>query len=206
MKLLHAIQRVPGRRLPELAEEAGIHINTAREHLHVLETEGLISSRTLSTGARGRPPVVFDPVRLPEVNRNADRRAAQAQSTGDLMRRIDPSLDESEKLGIEALHQIDTLYSHLDDVGFRPEFDSEDLEFELKPCPFHELLDEHGAIVCAVHARLIQDQLEQVTGPLSIRELQPFVTPHQCRIALSHAEDPEAGERPPKAGHAGTTG
>lgn len=200
VKLLHAVQRAPGRRLQELADEAGIHLNTAREHLHVLETEGLIACRRLSTGTRGRPPVAYYPVQQPEVNEHADRRAARAQSTGDLLRRLDPSLDQSERFGVEGQHQIDALYSHLDDVGFEPEFDEEDLGFDLQPCPYHDLIEKHGSLVCSVHARLLQDQLEQVKGPLSVERLQPFVTPHQCRVTLSHAEEermsPEAPDAP----------
>lgn len=191
VKLLHAIQRLPGRRLQELAEEAGIHANTAREHLHVLEEEGLITSRTLSTGERGRPPVVFEPVRFPEASEQADRRVARAQSTGDLLRRIDPSLDRSDALGIDAQHQLDAVYSHLEDVGLDPELDTEDLGFDVRPCTYHELIEKHGSLVCSVHARLIQDQLDLVPGPLHVEEMRSFVTPHSCRIVLGNADDPQ---------------
>lgn len=214
IRLLHAVQRVPGRRLEELAEEASIHINTTREHLHVLEDEGLIASRQLSTGSRGRPPVVFDPVRLPEENPNAERRAARAQSTGDLLRRIHPSLDRSEELGVEAQHQLDILHSHLEDVGLDPEFDSEELGFDVRPCTYHELIEKHGTVVCSVHARLIQDQLDQVDGPVRVEEMRSFVTPHQCRIVLATDEDRplgpgewrKTGAKPNEPGSASGTG
>lgn len=200
VKLLDAIQRIPGRRLPELAEEAGIHLNTAREHLHVLEDEGLIVSRPISTGSRGRPPVVFDPVQAPEISVQADRRTAHAQSTGDLLRRLQPGLDQSAELGVDAQHQIDTLYSHLEDAGLNPELDTENLGFDVRPCAYHDLLEAHGAVICSVHARLIQAQLDQVPGPLRVQELQSFVTPHRCRIAL------ELPDAPPEEGRACSTG
>lgn len=198
VRLLHAIQSVPGRKLQELAEEADLHVNTAREHLHVLETEGLIVSRPLSTGSRGRPPVVFDPVSTSETNPHADRRTAQAKSTGDLLRRMDPSLDHAQKIGADAQYQLDALYSHLDDAGFEPELDLDGLEFNLQPCTYHELIETHGEMICAVHARLIQDQLDQVGGPLEVENFEPFVTPHQCRVSLGTGEAPclNAGSMP----------
>lgn len=197
VRLLHAVQRIPGRRLHELAEEAGLHINTAREHLHVLEDEGLISSYPVSTGTRGRPPVVFEPVGRAEMNPRADRRAAQAQAQGDLLRRIDPSLDRSDALGADAQHQLDALYSHLDDVGLEPEFADDNLDIAMQPCNFHELIDENGSVVCDVHAKLIRDQLRQVPGPLRMSELHPFVTEHRCRLVLEQREGAPAADDPP---------
>ena len=188
VKLLHAVQQRPGRRLHELAEEVGLHVNTAREHLHVLEDEGLVSSRPVSTGVRGRPPVVFDPVRRASMNPRADRRAVRAQAQGDLLRRIDPSLDRSASLGPEGQHQLDTLYSHLEDVGLEPELDRDSLDIAMHPCNFHELLDENGEVVCDVHAKLIRDQLRLVPGPLRMGELRPFVTEHRCRLTLERRE------------------
>lgn len=206
LKLLHAVQRKPGRRLHELAEEAGIHVNTAREHLHVLEDEGFIVSRTLSTGSRGRPPVVFEPVRRAAENPHADRRAAHAQEQGDLLRRIDPSLDRSAALGVEGQHQLDALYSHLDDAGLEPELDDESLDITMQPCNYPELIDENGAVVCAVHAKLVRDQLRQVPGPLRMRALVPFVTDHACRLLLERRAGEGTGESTGESDGAGPGG
>src|SRR5699024_289201 len=62
LRLLQAVQRKPGRRLSDLAEAAGVHINTARDHLRVLEDEGLVVSAPVDTGRRGRPPLGYSPV------------------------------------------------------------------------------------------------------------------------------------------------
>ena len=66
--LLGAVQNHPGSRLKELANEVGLHINTARDHLRVLIDEGFIFLQPESTGARGRPPMVYHPVDDPEAN------------------------------------------------------------------------------------------------------------------------------------------
>lgn len=188
LKLLYAVQQRPGRKLEELAEEAGLHLNTAREHLQLLENEGFIVSRTVATGKRGRPPVVFDPVKHANVNTNADRRAAHAQDMGDLLRRISDTPEESASLTIEAEHQVDTIYTHLDDAGFEPEVEADGVTLSMRPCKYHLLIDEYGSVVCSVHAMLIQDQLDQVEGPLRLESMAPFVEPHRCQIVLGPGE------------------
>lgn len=197
LKLLHAVQKLPGRRLQELADEVNLHVNTAREHLQVLEDEGLVVSRPVDTGVRGRPPMVFDPVKRAEVNESADRYAVRAQEQGDLLRRIEPGLDQSEKIGSEAQHQVDVLYTHLEDSGFAPVPGDDGLSFDLHPCVYHALIAEQGTLVCAVHANLVRDQLEQVSGPLKLDELQPFVTPHLCKLKLGARQNAAALEEDP---------
>ncbi|MGX1694265.1 helix-turn-helix domain-containing protein [Microbacterium keratanolyticum] len=63
LRLLQSIQRVPGRRAGELASECGMPLNTARDHLRALENDGLIRSETAHVSTRGRPPIIFFPVR-----------------------------------------------------------------------------------------------------------------------------------------------
>ena len=49
--LLGAVQNHPGSRLKELADEAGLHINTACDHLRVLVDEGFVYLQSESTGS-----------------------------------------------------------------------------------------------------------------------------------------------------------
>ncbi len=189
VKLLHEVQHTPGQKLDELATAVGLHINTARDHLRVLEDEGLIVSRPITTGSRGRPPVVFETVREPGVNPQADLRVADSQAKGDLLRRIYPVLDKSEEIGVDAQHQLDTLYTHLEDVGLEPELDEDAMGLSMVPCAQFDVAEGASSEVCAVHARLIQDQLSQVPGPLRMTKLQPFVTPEQCRVTLKAQSD-----------------
>ena len=55
LRLLRAVQRQPGRRVRELAAELEMPLNTARDHLWVLEDEGLIRREQVAT------PVTTDP-------------------------------------------------------------------------------------------------------------------------------------------------
>ncbi|QUY62784.1 helix-turn-helix domain-containing protein [Gulosibacter molinativorax] len=185
LRLLHAVQRRPGRLLKDLAADAGIHINTAREHMRVLEDEGLVASAPVETGRRGRPPVVFSPVVDAESSAEAGRRVKDAVARGELLRRVQPDLRGS--LAAETLHQLDTLFEHLDDVGLEPEIDQDALAVGLRPCRYEPLIEEERPVVCAVHAKLVRDQLQQIDGPLELRRLHPYVGPERCEIVLGVA-------------------
>lgn len=189
LRLLHAVQRLPGRLLQELAEETGLPLNTARDHLRVLEGEGLVARAPVETGRRGRPPNGYSPVRRTEHSLVAEQRARAAQERGEVLRGLDPELDHRDVLGDEAVHQLDALYEHLEDAGMEPEVDERDLTIGLLPCLYEEMIDAERPAVCSVHARLVRDQLEQVPGPLELRRLHPFVGPERCVLVLGrHGE------------------
>lgn len=195
LRLLRAIQREPGLLLTELAETAELHVNTAREHLRVLEDEGLVRSEPQPTGGRGRPPIAYHPVREADSSPTAVRRVVAATTSGDALRRLEPDLDSSDALGTAATHQLDALYEHLEDAGLEPELDHGDLTMTLAPCPYLRAVEEDRPLVCAVHARLVQDVLAQVPGPIELRRLDPFVTAHSCVIALGVDGEPTRSPR-----------
>jgi predicted ArsR family transcriptional regulator len=187
LRLMAEIQAQPGLLLRELAERTGLHENTVRDHLVVLEAEGLLTRQTRHAGTRGRPPESYHPVKRAESNAEAARRVQRAAQHGDLLRRMNadtavPGLDD------DALHQIDALYEHLDDSGFEPELDDDDLRIDLIPCPFFTLVDNEQELVCRVHARLISDTLSQVPGPVELTLLEPRITQELCRVHLGIAE------------------
>lgn len=194
LRLLHAVQRRPGRLLKDLAADAGIHINTARDHMRVLEDEGLVSSAPLETGRRGRPPVVYCPVQAADDSAEAERRVKDATARGDLLRRVSPDLRGT--IDAVGLHQLDTLYEHLDDVGLEPEVNHKTLTVGLKPCRYEPLIEEERPVVCAVHAKLVRDQLQHIDGPLELRRLHPYVGPERCEIVLGVAGEATRASRP----------
>lgn len=196
LRLLHAVQREPGRRLKALADETGLHINTARDHLRVLEDEGLIVGAPVETGRRGRPPIGYSPVRAVEQSPAAARRSADAKARGDLLRGLDPELDHRDSLGERAVHQLDALYEHLEDAGLEPEIDEHDLTVGLLPCLYEGMLDAERPAVCSVHAKLVRHQLEQVPGPMELRALHPFVGARRCILVLGLAGEEARTERP----------
>lgn len=184
IRLLNEVQRHPGLLLRELAELTELHENTVRDHLIVLENEGLISRRTDRRGTRGRPPSTYHPVADVRRNPAAERRVERAREHGDLLRRMVPEA-AAANLSDDALHQLDTLYEHFDDAGLQPDLDEGNLEVALVPCPYYHLLSENQSLVCNVHERLIHDVLAQVPGPVQLTVLEPFVEQHQCRVTLT---------------------
>ncbi|WP_394550631.1 winged helix-turn-helix transcriptional regulator [Agromyces sp. MMS24-JH15] len=194
LRLLRAIQREPGLRVRDLAEACGLPQNTVRDHLQVLEREGLIRSEAMPTRTRGRPPVGYHPVRDAASSEVARERIADARRRGALLRAAIGAADSPGEIdaheetaarddGLRA--QLDVLYEHLDDAGLEPEADESALTFDLAPCRYHDLLDEDTALVCATHAQLVRDVLGQVDGPLALRRVEPFVTAHRCRVELT---------------------
>ncbi|MFJ6531429.1 helix-turn-helix domain-containing protein [Microbacterium sp. NPDC091662] len=182
LRLLHSIQQTPGHRAGALAEETGIPLNTVRDHLRVLEDEGLIHSETVITGGPGRPPVVFHPVRDVASNSVARTRVDGASERGRMLRAVTD--DARTALEEDALRQVDVLYEHLDDAGLDPVVDESAMRFDLAPCRYQGLLAEDQALVCDVHAQLVRDVLRLSDGPLEMQRLDPFVSPRQCRLML----------------------
>lgn len=191
LRLLHAVQRNPGQQLKELAAAADIHINTARDHLRVLEDEGLLRRVPVDTGRRGRPPMEYHPVEHSDHSPSARERAEEAAARGELFRRISPEEHHGQELADEAQHQLDVLYEHLDDAGMEPVVDHKDLTVSIRPCIYQALLEDERPVVCSVHAKLVRQQLDQVDGPLTLRRLHPFTNAHQCLLVLGTDESSE---------------
>lgn len=196
LKLLHAVQRHPGQDLKSLAAAADIHINTARDHLRVLEDEGLLHRATVDTGRRGRPPMQYFPVEHPDHSQAARDRATEANNRGQLLRRISPDLEHGQNLDDDALHQLDVLYEHLEDAGMDPVINPDALTVGVRPCIYQELLEEERPVVCSVHAKLVRQQLDHVDGPLKLRRLHPFTTAHSCLLVLGTDEATGSAETP----------
>ena len=190
LRLLRAIQVTPDCTLNDLVAETGLHANTIREHLQVLEDEGLIVSATAHRGSRGRPPVVYRAVAAASESPAAERRIRLSVEHGDLLRRVAPELDRTTELGTDAVHQLDALYEHLEDAGFQPDLDDRSLRVDLVPCPYQTDVDEDRQLVCQVHQQLILDLLRQVPGPVEVRDLLPFATPNRCTIHLQLSATP----------------
>lgn len=165
LKVLDAVIARPGVGVAELADLTGLHQNTLREHVRVLETTGLLRSRSEHRGSRGRPRTVLTAVRGDEPDEAADRRVLEAMRHGDLHRRLLPGGHEvGSAADAAALHQIDALYWHLDGLGLQPELDEAELTAHLVPCPFDSLVAGTREAACRVHETLIRDVLVRAEG------------------------------------------
>ncbi|MEU6665737.1 helix-turn-helix domain-containing protein [Streptomyces sp. NPDC046727] len=194
----------------EAAERMGLHPNTVRFHLDALVADGLVERRAEAPSGPGRPRTVYS-VR-PGMDRGGLRdyrllarmllsrwaaadpaeARAEARETGrawgrflvDPLPPYEPATPERSVAGLLAL---------LDGLGFepRPEGAGEPgrppERIRLRHCPFLELAEEQGTLVCSLHLGLIQGALAKLGAPLTATELEPFATPDSCVAHLAGA-------------------
>jgi predicted ArsR family transcriptional regulator len=183
LQVAHLVMEHRGISLAELSEKTGLHPNTLREHVGVLLDEGIIRAEVEHRPTRGRPRTVYHPVDASTASEAAQRRVDEAKRRGDLMRRVVPDAAVTA-LEDDAVHQLDALYEHLDELGLEPEVDEERLEVALRPCGFHTLVDGHRETLCRTHEWLVREVLDRAGGPVEIDRLLPLVTEHRCALML----------------------
>ncbi|WP_037859164.1 helix-turn-helix domain-containing protein [Streptomyces sp. NRRL S-340] len=97
-------------------------------------------------------------------------------------------------VGSAAAEPLDRLVGLLDDLGFdpAPEGGGQDgmpERIRLRHCPFLELAEEYGHLVCPLHLGLMQGASAELDAPLTASGLEPFATPDSC---LAHLAAPAA--------------
>ena len=183
-------------RRPELGARVGLHPNTVRWHLGVLADAGFVSSSTEPPTRPGRPRVVF----------TADRGAAEGREDYRLLAAILAGSLSGTETGAAAAEQAgaawgrflverprpfarlsagdaaDQVVRLLDEHGFEPERENGDVL--MRRCPFRDLAEQHGDVVCSVHLGLIRGALAETGAPVTATRLEPFVEPGLCRARL----------------------
>ncbi|MDP9612538.1 MULTISPECIES: helix-turn-helix transcriptional regulator [Streptomyces] len=195
----------------EIAEQTGLHANTARFHLDTLVREGLAERSTEGRGRPGRPRAIYRaaPSRVP-----AGRRSYQllAQMLTGLLTEALPHPSQAAVGAGEAwgryladtpspVQRIDTdeavrrLTHVLTDVGFAPGLaqDRAAPVIPLRHCPFREVAEEHREVVCSLHLGLMRGALKEVRAPLGVDRLEPFVEPSLCLVHLTPAQQQADG-------------
>jgi len=185
--LLDVLQQRGAMTIVDLAAAAGLHHNTAREHLHRLIAAGFVTCEPEPRQAKGRPRMIY------AASSGADHRAGSIRG-----QKVDTALRHGEQvrrmLPLEPVpcasalrRQLDALDDHLDDVGFDGTVAEDGLHVHLHGCPFSDLVTAHPE-VCRVHFGLLRGILEQADGPLSADELHPLSQPDMCTLDLRRAE------------------
>lgn len=189
--------------LDVLAQRIGLHVNTIRGHLDLMEEAGLVGRSTESRQTPGRPRVLFHSMprdtRSPtgegyrflaeilassiQANENA---ALVAEEAGRAWGRYlaDRPPPSARLSSAQAIEQVLTTFVEL---GFEPESLTTDssAEIRLHDCPFHELARTRGEVVCSVHKGLLQGMLEEMGGSVGVDGLEPFVEPSLCVARIS---------------------
>ena len=180
----------------ELAACVGLHPNTVRWHLGVLADAGFVSSSTEPRTRPGRPRVVFTATEEEAEGREdyrllaailagslsgTDTGAAVAEEAGEAWGRF--LVERPQPFArLSAGDAADQVVRLLDEHGFEPERENGDVI--MRRCPFRDLAEQHGDIVCSVHLGLIRGALDEIGAPVTATRLEPFVEPGLCRARL----------------------
>jgi predicted ArsR family transcriptional regulator len=180
-----------------IADVLGVHPNTVRFHLDNLVAEGQVEQVERGRKGPGRPPLMFQVVR--QMDRGGTRHyrmlaeilttalaaernpRAKAIAAGRAWgRQLDPQ--SRPKAATSAEEAVDRLIGMLDDLGFVPERRTAKgkQQVGLRHCPFLELAETRGSVVCPIHLGLMQGALETWAAPVSVDRLDAFVEPDLC--------------------------
>lgn len=168
VQILHLVQTRPERTIGELSEATGLHANTVREHLQRLMEGGYVIQTYEHRTTRGRPRALFSAATgAPDASSPVARdKVTAAARRGDLMRSV--TTTPASDLGRDAVYQLDALVEHLEESGFEPLVDDEQLTVDLSPCPHAAGRPEDRPMLCQVHLGLMRSVLTEAGGPLAV--------------------------------------
>ncbi|MFF4685636.1 helix-turn-helix transcriptional regulator [Streptomyces sp. NPDC001307] len=195
----------------ETAERIGVHPNTVRFHLDILVAEGLVERRAEPSPGPGRPRTVY--TARPGMDRggmrdyrllarillsrwaSADPATAREEAIqtgrawgGHLVQPPPPFEEPTAERSVAALLAL------LGELGFAPRAEGADesggppRRIRLRHCPFLELAEEHGKLVCPLHLGLMQGALDRLDAPLTATGLEPFAEPDSCVAHLAETK------------------
>ena len=206
----------------EVADQAGLHPNTARFHLDALVDAGLAVREPQPRETPGRPSMVY---RVTETDGPTGQRRYRllAEMLTSMIAGVMPQPgDAAQQAGqewgryitgqlppfqrVDPAEAIEKLTAALEEIGFAPEAVSGEggYRIRLHQCPFREVAERHQDVVCALHLGLMQGVLAQLRAPVTADQLRPFAEPSVCIADLSteHKQPAAAGsparERPPR--------
>lgn len=188
-----------------VADRLGLHANSARFHLEALVDAGLAERRSADRDTRGRPAILYAasaaaPSVAPRSYRalatilvahlaaqpSAGVAAAQAgESWGRELARSGATRQAPRSAPAAARAVVDGLSG----VGFEAGVAGRGAasRVEIRPCPFLELVQEHGEVVCAVHRGLMTGLLDELGSRVTVESLVPFAEPGRCVAELAPA-------------------
>jgi predicted ArsR family transcriptional regulator len=186
----------------ELAERVGLHANTVRWHLGVMEQAGLVRSETERRSTRGRPRRLWRRV-AGATRDDAEEHRALARALVSLVAGRPGAAADAEAAGrawgerlaretdVGSGNGLETVVGVLRERGFAPEADG--LDVTMRRCPFADLARESPEVVCAVHRGLVDGVLREGGSDLTVAELRVHPRPDVCVLRLARRD---GGGRP----------
>jgi predicted ArsR family transcriptional regulator len=183
----------------EIAELAGLHENTVREHLEGLLTARLARRERSPAAGRGRPAWRYAARSVQQSTAVRDYLALASVLAGTIARTsADPPATAeagaswgralvsdlpAEPDAEAARHRVVQLLS---DLGFAPEADPGARSARLTRCPLLDVAREYPEVVCAVHRGIAEAALDALGAPDDARRVRlvPFAEPGACRLHI----------------------
>jgi len=176
----------------------GLHANTVRPHLDVLQAAGLVTREQEQREGRGRPRWRYRAVEAPQ---DRERRALALALQDQLDGADSPELaaaaayrwaehlanpvGEADSAD-EAVSQAADAMSGLGfDVSVTPAQD----RIDLMKCPYADLVAERP-VICDIHAALLQQLFSASGQPVEITRLDVWSAPGVCTAHLRRNEAP----------------
>jgi predicted ArsR family transcriptional regulator len=187
----------------DIADQAGLHPNTARFHLDALVDAGLAARAPTERATPGRPSMAY---RAVEGGGPAGRRHYRllaemltsliagmlpkpGEAAGEAGREWGRYLTEPPPpyQRLDAGEAVERLTATMAEIGFAPEAvtDGTQYQLRLRQCPFREVAENHQDVVCQLHLGLMQGALAQMRAPVTADRLQPFAEPSLCIAYLA---------------------
>lgn len=182
----------------QVAEIAGIHVNTARFHLKRLVEDGLATESALQTGTRGRPQTYYR-ARLQRTGKRSYLMLAEMLSDVAATAGAAPVAEVGRSWGLRLAAEVAAAVPErdgervaaqveavMDSIGFDPQVTvrgskrDPKVDVELRHCPFLEVASRHPRLVCGMHQNLLQGVLDGLGSGLRVHQLEAFVTPDTC--------------------------
>ncbi|MBK7822738.1 MAG: helix-turn-helix domain-containing protein [Tessaracoccus sp.] len=170
------------RSVSDIADELGLHRNSARFHLDALVAAGYAERAIVPSGAQGRPPLLYAATQAsPTLSSMHLLELADVLLTHVAASSPDAKAATREagcewgasvaEVGLSACELIEELARHLAERGFGTEHDGETLTF--RRCPFRGAVGGNRMpLVCAIHQGFLDGYLKASGAELKAGELE----------------------------------
>jgi predicted ArsR family transcriptional regulator len=198
LRIVRHLADQPGASLPELADAAGVHVNTARPHAAALEAAAVIEREAAPPSGRGRPRLGYR-LRPGWSPPTADFRGL-AELLAAAVLRTGPDAEELRALGQEwgrflqgrpGGHDLHADLPHaLAQLGFDARVDGRTLELRSCPCPL--VLPDRPELVCGLAASVVEGVLEGSGSDMRVAGGSHDAERRRCSLELVGTRRPGA--------------